>query len=155
MSGIGVLVQPLPGWREWLNGLSVSPEAVVLDVRGLAVHDLELTPPCEGLTLLIDQCQWVDWSERWTGQGHRLAVALREVDACPRHAIPCATSVHHVQQLAERSGALHELWLLPGDVAGQSGEAAAFVLVQAALKWFPQCRLVLVDEKRQPFAWRC
>ena len=145
MSGIGVLVQPLPGWREWLNGLSVSPEAVVLDVRGLAVHDLELTPPCEGLTLLIDQCQWVDWSERWTGQGHRLAVALREVDACPRHAIPCATSVHHVQQLAERSGALHELWLLPGDVAGQSGEAAAFVLVQAALKWFPQCRLVLVS----------
>ena len=145
MSGIGVLVQPLSGWREWLNGLSVSPEEVVLDVRALAVDDLELTPPCEGLTFLIDQHQWAERFQLWSGQGHRHAVQLNDVAVWSSQAIPCATSVQQVQQLAERSGVLPELWLLPGDVAGQSGEAAAFVLVQAALKWFPQCRLVLVS----------
>ena len=144
MSGIGLMVRPLPGWREWLSGLSTCPDAVVLDVRGSAPEDVLQLPP-EWLTLLVDQHDWSAWSSRLTGREQSIAMAMSDGFQCPSQAIPCLSSVRQLQQLAERPAAVAEVWLLPGDLAGLCGETAAFVLVQEALRLFPQARLVVVS----------
>jgi len=71
MTGIGVLVPPFSGWSEWLRGLSVSPEEVVLDVRGTSADDCDSPPFSTELTLLLDQCQCGDWSRHRGWEGHR------------------------------------------------------------------------------------
>lgn len=144
MSGIGLMVKPLPGWREWLSGLSSYPDKIVIDVRG-AVPDDVLPLPSGGLALLVDQSDWSSWSVRIAGQEHSIAVAVLDAQDCPPPWIPCVSSVRQLQQLAERSGKVGELWLLPGETAGLCGETAGFVLIQEALRLFPQARLVLVS----------
>lgn len=143
MSGIGVMVRPLPGWRQWLSALSASPEAVFLDVRGVSPADLPRILPA-GLTLLLDQQDWPAWAAHCPDSAGRLAVTLADASACPSQAIPCVSSVGQLQQLADCACPIPELLLLPGDVSGLCGASAAFVLTQEAIRRFPQTRLVLV-----------
>lgn len=138
------MVQPLPGWREWLSGLATCPDAVVLDVRGAAPDDV-LPLPLERLTLLVNQHDWTAWVSQLPSPWHGIAVSVSDALDCPSQAIPCVSSVRQLQQLAERPAAPAELWLLPGEVAGLCGETAAFVLIQEGLRLFPQARLVLVS----------
>ena len=145
MSGIGVLLRPLPGWLDWIATLSASPEEVCLDLRGIGADDPESTrlatsPP--GLTLLTSQCQWVEWSRHADGLGHRLVVELSEVSSLPAKLSP--TSVHQLQQLAEQSAHVSELWLLPGDISG--GPASPLHCTRSScVALLPECRLVLVS----------
>lgn len=143
MSGIGLMVQPLLGWRRWLSALSSSPDAVFLDVRGLSPVDLPPNLP-ENLTLLLHHQDWPAWAARLPDQACRFAVTLADGADCPAQAIPCASSVGQLQRLADQGFPIPELLLLPGDVSGLCGGSSAFVLTQEALRRFPQSRLVLV-----------
>ena len=144
MSGIGLLVQPLLGWRSWLSALTICPDAVVLDCRASAPDDV-FPLPTEGLTLLVDQIAWPEWSLRFDPLLHDVTVVVSEPALCPQEAVPCVTSVDQLHQLAERTFSPQELWLLPGDVAGLCGQTAAFVLIQAALRLFPEARITLLS----------
>lgn len=144
MSGIGLMVRPLPGWREWLSGLSSCPDATVLDCRG-AVPDDVLPLPSEGLALLVDQHDWSRWSSQLPVRDQHIALAVYDAVDLPEHAIPCVSSLYQLHLLSRQPFSVDELWLLPGDVAGLCGDTAAFVLIQEVLNLFPQARLVLVS----------
>lgn len=144
MSGIGLLVQPLLGWRSWLSALTICPDAVVLDCRASAPDDV-FPLPSEGFTLLVDQIAWPEWSSRFDPLLHDVTVVVSEPALCPQEAVPCVTSVDQLHQLAERTFSPQELWLLPGDVAGLCGQTAAFVLIQAALRLFPEACITLLS----------
>ena len=144
MTGIGLMLRPLPGWQQWLSGLSICPDAVVLDCRGVVPEDCPSLSP-EGLTLLVDQSNWLAWSTRLAGPQQGISIAVSNALDVPSQVIPCISSVRQLQQLAEHPNSTAELWLLPGEAAGYCGETAAFVLVQEALRLFPRARLVLIS----------
>lgn len=144
MAGIGLMLRPLPGWRQWLSGLSVCPAAVVLDCRGVAPESFP-SVASDGLRLLVDQCNWSAWSSRLPGHAKNLAVAVCNALDGPCQGIPCVSSVRQLQKLAEDPDPIPEVWLLPGEMSGCCGETATFVLVQEALRLFPRARLVLIS----------
>lgn len=143
MSGIGVVVQPLQGWRQWIEALSVCPQSIIVDTRGVAPDDVEI-PKSGAFTFLVWQSQGEAWLAHLAGQAHRLAVAVENPATFPSAATPCVRSVEHLQNLPDSAKECPELLLLPSDVAGSSGDTGAFVLFQAARQRFPAARLQLI-----------
>ena len=148
MSGIGLMVKPLPGWRAWLSGLSVCPDTVLLDCRAVLPQDIfpsTAKAPEADLKLLINQHDWSAWSSQLPAHARNLLVAVDDVMGCPPEATPCIASARQLQQLAEERRHITELWLLPGEAAGLCGDTAGLVLAQEALRLFPSARLLLLS----------
>ena len=144
MSGIGVMVQPLPGWEQWLAGLIQCPEEIVLDVRGRSAEDvcLEASPD---LTVLLDQKDWHQWFPLFANSGHRPAVVVHSAASWSAEAMPCVTSVKVLQEISNECVTPSDLMLLPGDLSGWSGSSSSFVLLQEALQLFPETRLICLS----------
>jgi len=144
MKGIGVMVQPLPGWEYWITGLSECPDEIVLDVRGRSC-DAVLPDVPPDLTILMHQKDWDKWSPSFVSSRHRPAVVVHNVSSWQAETIPCVTSVRVLQQISNLSAKPTGLILLPEDVSGWTGSSSAFVLLQEALRLFPETHISFVS----------
>ena len=144
MSGIGVIIKPLSGWRSWLQGLDVRLETVVLDCRTVSYTDLKTelaSLHSQQLRILLDDSQWPEWSFHIKCLGYPVSLVFSGNHEFPDSTTPCLTSARQLQQLALSRPSTPEIILLPGETSGICGETAGFVLIQQALHLFPHAKI--------------